>query len=240
MKATRKIKFSLGIKIASILSCLAIVSVGFASWWIINYPEAVEYSEGSFEVYAINRKEIKFDGLGVADDSNPQIVFGHPGSGTTSWLGYSTSVLQENLSTILKFNITLTTNESDKLSDYLSSVDVTLNTGAYGDIDAKYVAPAKVSYRVGTEGEFAEITPDDNGVYKITGLDYQTADIYLKLDFGWGSQTEGQNPYTYYNNETYTDDLATKATDMLTAINGLAGNTYTVTIDTTAKSGSGN
>ena len=55
----RKGKFTLGMKIASILSCIALVSVGFASWWIIRLPSP-ETKGGSFEVYSVDEKKINY------------------------------------------------------------------------------------------------------------------------------------------------------------------------------------
>ena len=56
----KKFKFSLGFKIATILSCLALVSTGFASWWIVSIRNDNNgRQEGSFTVYAVEEKEVE-------------------------------------------------------------------------------------------------------------------------------------------------------------------------------------
>jgi hypothetical protein len=57
----KKMKFSLGMKIVSLLSCVALVSMGFASWWILKLPETDPYTNGSFTAYAVAEKNITID-----------------------------------------------------------------------------------------------------------------------------------------------------------------------------------
>ena len=72
MKKTRKIKFTLGMKIASILCCVALVSVGFASWWIVNYPATTAVEAGSFTVYSVDTKNVKITDVTFYDDESDQ------------------------------------------------------------------------------------------------------------------------------------------------------------------------
>ena len=226
MKTMRKGKLSLIVKIASVLACFAIASVGFASWWIINYPEAKEYNQGSFNAYTVSEKEITFGDVTAVGDAN--IVFGKPANTqtTTKWLG-SSDVDNENLTAVLKFDVTLDSTDSDALNTYLKTIDVEFNTGdTYaGLVGSGYVAAPTVSYRVG--GDDSDVTIDFSpinvvdGKYSIEAPDTKTATIYLKFDFGWGTATNEQNPYDYFNGQTYSAELAGQAKTMLEAIGGV-------------------
>ena len=236
MKATIKSRFSLGMKIVGLLSCLAIVSVGFAAWWIINYPGEKSYETGSFTVYAVNEKDITFTDITAEGDAT--IVFGAPEEPTTiSWLGY-TDVAEQKLSAILKFTVAINTSEA--LSTYLDAINVDFNPGAaFSAVDAKYVGAPKVYYQIGsTSGSWTELTEN-----KIPAPDTNTADVYLKFDFSWGSATKGENPYNYFN-ELGMDDAHESisgqtnkqvAKTMLQTINGLSTNNYSVKITAAPK-----
>ena len=49
---------SLGVKIASILTCLALTAVGFASWLILK-PAEEKTASGSFTVYSVEDNNIE-------------------------------------------------------------------------------------------------------------------------------------------------------------------------------------
>ena len=238
MKTTIKSRFSLGMKIVGILSCLAIVSVGFAAWWIIKYPDPQSYESGSFTVYAVDEKEIQFTGITI--QGNAEIVFGAPATpGTEGWLGY-TDMDEENLTAIVKFTVSMG-DANDQLSKYLDGINVTFDPGdAFELVDATYLAAPKIYYQMdGTAGEWTELT---DGLVPAPNKD--VADVYLKFEFGWGTATEGNNPYNYFNEKevdathaTITDKTNKDvAIDMLTVINGLNNNKYRVEISANPKS----
>lgn len=243
MKATRKNKLSLSIKIAAILSCLAIVSVGFASWWIINYPGTKEFKTGSFTVYSVDEKNIEFSDITAVGSAN--VVFGKPASPnqTTKWLG-TTKVDNESLTAVLKLDVTLTSKESDALNDYLKTIDVKYVGGAHdGLVSSNYLAAPVISYRVG--GSDSDVTTGfttaSGTTFTIDAPDAKTATIYLKFEFKWGTVTENTNPYDYFNAQEQTDNnpVTNKtekqtALDMLGAIAALKGN-YEVHVSATKK-----
>lgn len=248
MKASRKSKFSLGMKIVCILSCIAIASVGFASWWIINYPQEEAYESGSFEVYAVNQKSVSFSDITAIGNAN--IIFGAPAEPTTAtWLGYTeyneetepTGIKEENLSAVLKVTVSIA-NELT-LKDYLNGVNVDFNAGdAFDAVSQAYVGAPQVFYQIGgTEGEW---TAADSSDFTIAMPEASSADIYLKFVFSWGDATDGVNPYNYFNEKAIEDiheDFAQAAeaeqktnkevaTAMLNTISGLNTNTYNVKI----------
>ena len=219
----RKIKFSLGMKIASILSCLALVSVGFASWWIIQLPQTTT-KHGSFEVYEVETKKIQFDAIkfvteaGADDDAN--ITFGYPAATVQSpWVGYdSTGMAPEDLEAIMQFNVTLTSGDSnDKISSYMKQVNIELTIpDAYKQriVNATNktgcVAVPVISYRLGTSGNWTSTTPTVDGAkYTIAITDAianKSQTIQVKFEFDWsyyytenGDTVITDNPYTYFN-----------------------------------------
>ena len=240
MKATIKSKFSLGMKLVGILSCLAILSVGFAAWWIIEFPEPEEYESGSFTVYAVDEKNIEFSAITI--HGNADIVFGAPEDNSTEgWLGY-TGVAQENLTAILKFTVSIN-DTTENLAKYLDGVKVDFDAGdAIAAVDEKYVAAPKAFYQIGGMAEGSWVALPDTGVIPVPADD--VVDVYLKFDFGWGSATNGENPYNYFNTRTIDEvheSVSGKnnkevAKEMLYAINGLNNNKYTVKITADPKS----
>ena len=137
-------KFSLGFKIVSILACLTLVSVGFASWWIIK-PPAQQTAEGSFEVYAVSTKNIAISAptfedvtldLNGADQtvSSSKIIFGKADFPTDAtnhkWLLVGADVYDENLTATMNFNVSVKDGSSDtsttNLAELLESVKLTM------------------------------------------------------------------------------------------------------------------
>ena len=65
-------KLALGVKIASLLSCVAIASVGFAGWIIVGNP-SVDVSSGTLNAYTVSESGLT---LTKATDATENIVFG--------------------------------------------------------------------------------------------------------------------------------------------------------------------
>ena len=128
-------KLTLGMKVASILACLALVSVGFASWWIIQFPETETVNDGSFEVYAVETKNITFENVQFVDGA--QITYGYTNANPTyNWLGADkwdantnpTGVKPEKLSSTLQFKVVVDDADAD-LDDYLQTIKIDFDAG---------------------------------------------------------------------------------------------------------------
>ena len=181
MKKGRKIKFTLGMKIASILCCVALVSVGFAAWWIVEFPQAKETTAGSFTVYDVTSKEIEITNVKFLDDDadatptavdfetpdanidDAKIIFGHPveTNTTANWFGYDDSKVQaEDLETILQFDVAIkNADNEDPISKFIETIKISFNVGdKYHALIGQGVAAPVVSYRIGTTGEFGTAT----------------------------------------------------------------------------------
>ena len=225
----RKFKFSLGIKIASILSCLALVSIGFASWWVININKPAAASTGSFTVYEVEEKNVNITVDGNNGWTGAEIIFGKPVSTTVNptWLlANDPNMKNQSLSATLKFSVS-TDKAGDKIGDFVNKVTVTFdlskaevtipaNTPGFDNqnqhtmtfaalfkhaMDKGYIAAPKISGTYGTNGTIAEVSYDGTNALtvEITDLGVQTMDVTLNFDFGWGTLTGGENPFDYFN-----------------------------------------
>ena len=264
MKATRKSRFSLGMKIACILSCLTLFTMGFASWWIVKMPEQ-RTQTGSFEVYSVTRKNID---VTLTNADAPTIIFGKPSTGSATWLVASSDVQTQSLTATITFDVTVKDNDvlstETSVGDMLSKVSVTL---AVPDADAmataiskNYLATPTLTYTTtgGTaksgnatysNGTFTVDIPMDGAVTSGSTV-YNTVSVSLTLTFTWGSAFGGTNtnPYTYFNSLDYAESTNVTGSAMeanaaaeivLGAIEDLKGTgagLYNVTIDATAKS----
>ena len=256
----RKVKFSLGMKIASILACLALVSVGFASWWIVQFPEEKTIEDGQFVVYAVEEKNITFEDVHFVD--NAEIVYGYTTPTTApayKWLGADkydansnpNGVKPEKLSATLQFKVVIDDEEAN-LDDYLTQINVDFDAGTayeaamvanneYGGVVA--VGAPIVSYRYTKAAAFNNEEFASAGTYTAAdNLSFNFAPptdagdellVEVKFTFSWGRTTNGQNPYEFFNQNQYTTDSALLANNFLNAVKKLNdGQAYIVKIST--------
>ena len=239
---------SLGVKIASILTCLALTAVGFASWLILK-PSEEKTVSGSFTVYSVEDNKIE---ITVTPTEANKIVFGHDGTSQTgAWLQYEKTgagkVDQQVLTA--SFDVTVSSQKTNgdpgiPLTTALSSIDLSYaldaNASAFETAVAnKYLANPVVTVDKGTYA-------DNKIAINTLGLSATDTSVTIKVTvtFAWGEAfdadgtadtnvADNQNPYTFFNNKEYSDTLATQATTALNAIKALENTTYKLTIDTT-------
>ena len=263
--------FSLGIKIACILSCVALLSVGFAAWWIIQPPET-KTASGSFVVSTVETKGITVTptiATSVTEGDNAgKIIFGKPTDSdtTATWLLPEGDMATEVLTATLKIAVEVTGNTNDtkkaNINDLVNSVVITLQLpDAYETaIENNYLAaPTIGTVKCGetTLNKADALTPTAS-TYVISGAYDNTNGLTLTLPvsavesatytvdlvFDWGSLTENNNPFDFYNNgkgydakrDGSEDTYAEEADALLTAVAGLSSATYDITIATPVKS----
>lgn len=202
----------------SILACLALIGVGFASWIISADTSATD--QGSFIVDTVTDNRLVATGRWititkdpgenevVTSDNNSSIVsFGAPATmgKTDAWLTNDKNGTTEKLTVV--YELTVKTKGGEFVSN-LSSAEingtVSCDNATY---DHKYVALPTL-----------KVTNKGNGIY------------YLQLDFNWGTDFGGNNPYDYYNAKPYTDALAEEAFNKLDAIKALNNIKFTFNI----------
>jgi hypothetical protein len=201
----------------------AIAGVGYSSWIITGGASATV--DGTVTVYGVDDHRLGLTAE-VASGDNSTIIFGYPSSGTTTgneWLLYGSDVGQENLSFTLNIEV-------ENLA-YLNQVTVVATqsgdgTGYQTANTANYVG-ALPSYTV-SKGEFTSGS-DGTGTYS------------REVVFSWGTYFNSENPYTYYNSKTateertsgvtYADDAKTSLGALYSDLNGVS---YTLTVTATA------
>ena len=250
MKQT-KFKFSLGMKLVSILSCIALVSVGFASWWIVNYPAPKELSDGSFEVYSVDEKNIYFDSVSFGSGKdNALVIFGYPtgAEDNKGWFGYSTSgenaVQEEDLQAVLSFTLKIDDGDG-AINDYVENVfvDFTPNDTDFAGLVDNYISAPVITYSLNGGVDWKTGTTYSSNGTKLTipttDMTSSSQVIQVRFEFGWGETfnddtQDGKNinPYDFYNKQTYSKSNATSAKATMTEIAKLADATYTVNLST--------
>ena len=257
MKATRKSRFSLGMKIACILSCLTLFTMGFASWWIVKMPEA-KTQTGSFEVYAVTNKNID---ITLATANAPTIIFGKPNTAAT-WLVASNDVKDQSLSATIAFDVTVKDGETlsteTNVADMLAKVGIVLSVpdaaAMKNAIDKNYLKTPTLTYQVGSETAQSVVYDAATGKFtsdiSMATVNVNKVTVTLTLTFEWGSAFGGTNtnPYTYFNTLQYSGKTSVTGTEMeanqaakivleaIEALKGTGAGLYTLNIDATAKS----
>lgn len=190
----------------SILACLALIGVGFASWIIS--ANAADKAKGSFIVDTVTDKTYKVEGAWL--NSQSKITFGAPATmnAENPWLTNNSEGKTENLT--VTYQLTVTYGDGTKA------------TGIANKITALVTAPENANYTAAVNGKLiiaptnATVVeaPEGNGKYNIT------------VTYQWGEHFGKVNPYTYYNlknaTETLTDSTTTYMQDAKTSLDTLS------------------
>lgn len=176
----------------SILACLALIGVGFASWIIS--ADAAKKAEGSFIVDTVTDISYKVEGTWLGNQS--KITFGAPATmnAVNPWLTNDSEGKTENLT--VTYQLTVTYGDESKAA------------GIANKITAVVTAPENANYTAAVNGKLiiaptnatVEETGEGTGVYNIT------------VTYQWGEHFGKVNPYTYYNAKTATDTLTDSTT----------------------------
>lgn len=202
----------------SILACLALIGVGFASWIISANTSTT--AQGSFIVDTVTDNRLEATGRWItitkdsgenevvtSDDNSAKVSFGAPATmdKTNAWLTNDKKGTTEKLTVV--YELTVKTKGGEFVSN-LSGDEITGTVSCSDETyDPKYVALPTLT-----------VTNKGNGIY------------YLQLDFDWGTDFGGKNPYVYYNEKVYSDALAEEAFNKLDAIKALNNITFTFNI----------
>lgn len=207
-------KKKLTITIASILSVIVIIGVGFAAWVITN-PEVKAESNGSISVETVTDKSYSLDSGAVTG----KIKFGAPQKTSTGWLSYDSDEVG---------NLTATFTLKLKWSDATIIPDLNLKMEALKDGSGENKVPTDVfatlkdgekallanptiSYDSATATTPVTVTMNREGVTipkSAFGITESTTgagekEITVTIKFGWGEFFGNQNPYDYYLNKDY-------------------------------------
>ena len=245
-------KSKLTITVASILSVLTLVGVGFAAW-VISNPSVSADQNGTITAETVSDKSYTLEAVIATDD---KIVFGAPAKmeAKNAWLTADAKTQTEDLSATLTLTLKykdwnyVPVNFSVTMKSKKGGVD---DNTVFTDLVSKnYITNPKISYSkdsktntadVAMNGAATEISREafsQNASNPNGESDEKTATLEITITFGWGDHfkvgTENVNPYVFYNREdkTYEANHA-DANTALTAISGLKDVSYTVTISGT-------
>jgi len=236
----RKIKTSLGIKIASIVACLALTAVGFASWLIIKPAEPVE-TTGSFEVYTVEDNDVT---ITLVSSENTAIKFGKPASSSVNnpWLYAGTDVQNEVLTAT--FNVKVESKAGSEagvdlaeiLSNFVVDFEIVDNAGnAYAAATTNgYIGHTTVKI----DGASAAADAMEVTTKKAFDENKASQDFVVTVEFSWGGdftkteETTPSNPYDYFNSFAYSTEKATEADAALSGIAAISDVTFKLTFST--------
>ena len=171
----------------SILACLALIGVGFASWIIS--ADATKNEKGNIIVDTVRDKSYVISAASWKD-GNSKISFGAPKemNVTGAWLTNDSTDKTENLT--VTYQLTVTYADTTPATGLVNSKKIVATFGAPNDTNYKKA----ISDELIIAPESTIITETSAGVYEIT------------VTYKWGKHfansaeaTEGVNPYTYYN-----------------------------------------
>ncbi|MBQ7408519.1 MAG: hypothetical protein IJW13_04520 [Clostridia bacterium] len=223
--AIKKRKFALSLKIASLLSCIAILSVGFASWLVIR-PVEDQIHQGTVTTATVSDENLTLE---FAEADNAEIHFGYSNRETTAndWLVPGGNDLKP-ADLLVTFDFTVTDTTTNQ-ADYTITVNLASivaegkNAEAFqGLIDAGILGTPEVMIANQAKDAIGTPTIIKEGLYNqditFTKAELKAAaaldtgavttetvaggikyNLVISIQFKWGSLTEAQNPYTYYN-----------------------------------------
>lgn len=172
----------------SILACLALIGVGFASWIIS--ADAIKEAEGNIIVDTVTDKSYVISAASWKG-GNSKISFGAPKKAEmtepNAWLTNNSAGEAENLT--VTYQLTVTYADTTPATGLVDSKKIAATFGAPNDPNYKKA----ISDELIIAPENTTIKETSAGVYEIT------------VTYKWGKHfansatAEGVNPYTYYN-----------------------------------------
>ena len=255
-------KSKLTISIASILSVLVLVGVGFAAWVIIN-PKVNKEVDGTITAETVTDKSYTLD----AQITGREIVFGAPETmnNSNAWFTADDNTAKEDLTAKLtltlkykdwsvipnEFSVTMKTQKGESADTVFNSLRDGTDPDLTGTLaNQNFIANPKITYGSTTADVTMNGDPVKNAV-KIAKTAFKGYDTYdatdtttektvtldITITFGWGTyftveNTGVVNPYIFYNGKNYEKTRA-EANTVINAIAELKDVKYVVTIDGT-------
>ena len=175
----------------SILACLALIGVGFASWIIS--ANAVDKAEGNIIVDTVADKTYVVSGSWL--DGKSSITFGAPATMNAKdpWLTNDSKGKTENLTVTYQLKVTYGDTPATGIKDKITALVAAPES-------AKYTAAVNGKLIIAPTNATVKETGEGTGVYNIT------------VTYQWGEHFGKVNPYTYYNEKTATDTLTDSTT----------------------------
>lgn len=191
--------------LTSVLACTTLASIGFATWIITgNSTKDVEDNDVIVDTVSDQRLSIDYEWTNGKSDNkkSTSFIFGWNGATNASdWLVDDDDSKKEKLEDTLNITISNATYLRDT-----AALEFTL--AATGE---QWETAVNEGYVV---------APTLNSVNKSSiTIGEGTGTYALNVKFGWGTKFGGENPYTYYNKQAFSDSLADEAKTNITQLN---------------------
>jgi hypothetical protein len=240
MKKTAK-RFSLGVRIASILTCLVVTAVGFASWLVVRPVEAVD-DYGSFTVYKVDTVDVEID-VNPTSTGSDTIIFGKTDTDYDDAWVVADNVATEQLKASFKVDVAAVGESSTpNINSIISQLKISfsINENIKADlkaaIDAGYITAPTV--KVGGSTKSYDVSTGAILEFLVDASAAASQSITVEVSFAWGGELDSTNPYDYFNSITDVQaEDADKAVAVLGAIYKInedlgEGSAFTLNIDT--------
>lgn len=157
-----------------LVALLLLAGVGYATWVISQSME--ETSNGNIVVETVSDERLNVT-VALADANVDSFVFGHPSGTLSGWLTAKGADPEENLT--VDFTVTIT-----------KQGNVTFASA--DDVDLTLTFETVLVDKFMQNGQFTQVS-------KTLSADSYTITALCRATIQWGTLTNGQNPYTYFN-----------------------------------------
>lgn len=212
------------------LGSVALIGTGFAGWVIST--EATASAQGSITAYVVTDKRVRVVSeswdvavAGEGNEKKTEIIFGKPDDSadgyvapTYTWLTAESDVKNERLQAVYTVNLWSSVKAEPVVVPGENNADTYFSVT--DNQAGSYAAALTNNYITGPAAGTAQKLETDttkHAYYEITAGDDTTDPVgknyVLKVhfDFGWGTVTNGQNPFLYFNANKATDKDASNS-----------------------------
>lgn len=220
-----------------LLTCLALIGVGFAAW-VITYSDTASKS-GNIKVETVETNEYKFVILTESAQGFDFTAPAHPDTFTNPWLT-TTSSTKEVLS--VSFDVKVVNNSAPE-STKTKGIQLSFKT----HLEETGKPEVTVSFKVDDthSTNWSAVTSANllkNFAITVVQKEFTEANGYvytITISTDWGTALEGKNPYNYYNakdmtasnGKTPSATFAKEAETNMNLIAALKDATYTLTLE---------
>lgn len=203
-----------------LLTCLALIGVGFAAW-LITYDSSVEKT-GNITVETVNTRTYQI----VVEAVTSEIRFTAPStmSAPNQWLTSDADKGSEQLEAVFTVYVNITDNGAKEKvqvnyprqsGENNSSLPTITDTFAIIDtVESNGAWATAVSNNVVAQLTVDNVTWAENKTgSEVSGFQYTYT---VKVKGAWGSHFDGNNPYTFYNSKPSANTKVSAAEDALT------------------------
>lgn len=202
------------------LVCISLVSVGFAAWVITGGTST--NAKGGISASTVVDKSLAISAESWESNVD-QIVFGKPSGKTNAdakWLGFDNNIVPDEVMDVTyAFTLSVADGQS-YIKDYFDpgKSSYTFNVGTYDGnnnftissdktnvitsaVESNYITGPTLTYYIydSTNSKWDEYDSEEKFESALSSKSSTSVNIKIKISFGWGTFTNKQNPFNYFN-----------------------------------------